>query len=193
MANADNIASDAHAAWELKQFDEAAMLFLAAARVEAEEARTRGPWARPDSSLLYAARAAFCLWEGGRTEDARPMLETVARLDFKALRMWGDRRDASTAFTYLLLESAAAGERSRFGELWREATDRCRSIDVVFPYARPQKRMLIAACIEMGHVAGVRQIVAGLDRESLTDPELKLAADRATRFLDGNDSSSQVE
>src|SRR5258706_15987467 len=106
MSQADDSASTAYAAWELKEFDEAAALFLAAAQLEAEEARTRGPCAAPDRSLLYAARSAFCLWEGGRNEEARPTLEKIARLDFKALRLWGDRYDADRAFTYLLLDLA---------------------------------------------------------------------------------------
>jgi hypothetical protein len=186
MSQADDIASSAYAAWELQQFDEAAQLFLAAAQAEADAAKTRGPWAAPDRSLLHAARSAFCLWEGGKNEEARPTLETVARLDFKALRLWGDRRDASHAFTYLLLDAAAAGEHGRFSQLWQEATDRCRSLDLTFPFARPHKRMLIAGCIEMNYRAGVRQIVEGLDRESLKDPELKLATERAKRFLGGD-------
>jgi hypothetical protein len=186
MSQADDITRSAHAAWELKEFDEAARLFLIAAQVEADAARTRGPWAAPDRSLLHAARSAFCLWEGGRNAEARPTLETIARLDFKALRLWGDRRDASHAFTCLLLDAAAAGESARYAELWQEAVDRCRLLELTFPFARPHKRMLIAACIEMGHKTGVRQILEGIDREALKDPELKLAAERAKRFLGGD-------
>src|SRR5581483_708075 len=151
------------------------------------------PWAAPDRSLLHAARAAFCLWEGGRNEEARPTLETVARLDFKALRLWGDRRDASRAFTYLLLDAAASSEAARFNQLWQEATERCRLLELTFPFARPHKRMLIAACIEMGHAGGVRQILEGLDQEALKDPELKLSAERAKRFLNRDGRDMQPE
>jgi len=185
MSQADDISDRAYAAWELKQFDEAASLFLMAAHAEAEAARTRGPWAAPDRSLLDAARSAFCLWEGGQSEEARPTLEKIARLDFKALRLWGDRYDADRAFTYVLLDLAAAGECSPFAEVRQEATDRCRSLDLAFPFARSHKRMLIAACIEMEFGTGCRQILASLDNESLKDPELKLAAERAKRFVGG--------
>jgi hypothetical protein len=37
--------------------------------------------------------------------------------------------------------------------------------------------------MEMSHRTGLEQILDGLDREAVKDPELKLAADRAKRFL----------
>lgn len=183
MSQANDIECDAYAAWELKQFDEAAALFLQAAEAEAEAARTRNRWGPPDRSMLNAACSAFCLWEGGRNEEAHPTLETIAWLDFKELRLWGDRYDASTAFTYLLLDLAADGKDSQFAALWTKATERCRVLTLEFPFARPHKRMLIAACIETGHVSGVQQILSTLNPESLKDPELKLAAERGRRFV----------
>lgn len=189
MSEADDIARKAYFAWELHEFDEAAELFRAAAESEAEAAKKRSPWAKPDSSHLLLARSAFCLWEAGRNEQARPLLEATARLDFRALRTWGDRCDASTAFTYLMLDLAAAGDSTGFQELSREATDRCRILEMTFPLARPHKRMLIAACIEMNDRTTLRRIVDELTRDDLKNPELKLAAARAHRFLDNQNCS----
>jgi tetratricopeptide (TPR) repeat protein len=181
--NIDDVAQAAHSAWELKRYDEAASLFNMAARLESAEAVTRNPWGRPDSTILYEARHAFCLWEAGKVTQAIPTLERVVRFDWKGGRLWGDRRDTDTAFTYLLMNLANIGDRDRFTKRWHEATERCHELQLDFPWSRPNKRMLMTACMSLQYVDGCHRILDGLDNEALKDPELKLLAEQARRFL----------
>jgi tetratricopeptide (TPR) repeat protein len=184
-----DITKRAYAAWDLRLFDEAAALFAEAANLERGAASKRNRWAAPDQSVLYEGRQGFCLWEGGRHEEARPLLEKLTRVDWEATRLWGDRRDAAKAYAYLLLDLAAASDRDAFVQVWREATEKCRVIQMEFPFAHPQQRMLIAACIEMNYPDGCRQILIGMDNEADKDPELHLAARRARRFLSNANNS----
>lgn len=114
MSQADSIAAQAYASWELKHFSEAADLFLEAARVESEEARGRSKWAAPDSSVLHRLRAGFCLFADGKTERALELVKEGMEFDWKSARIWGDRRDAEKCHICFILHSANVDDRSHY-------------------------------------------------------------------------------
>jgi hypothetical protein len=59
--------------------------------------------------------------------------------------LWGDRRDTENAFTRLLMEKAAAGDRSGFLALWKLATAKGEELSVAFPFMIPHQKQLLRA------------------------------------------------
>src|SRR6478672_1882136 len=101
MSNIDDHVSQAHAAWDLFELERAAELFEAAADAEIVAASKRGPFALPDQSFLHRVRAAVCRWDLGDFARGRAVLLEALSFDWKAARLWGDRRDTEMAFTRL--------------------------------------------------------------------------------------------
>lgn len=153
----------AYASWELGEVEQAAELFFEAARLETQLAATRGPAAARDKTILFRARAAFCLWEAGAFEEARPILHEVARFDWKQGGLWADRHDSEKAYARLILEAAAQGDEAQFSALWAAATARAQQLDRVFPSIVPDQKKLLAAALALKRKDVCRHIVAALD------------------------------
>jgi hypothetical protein len=182
MSNVDDLVSQARAAWELFELERAAELFEAAAEAEAVAASKRGPFALPDQSFPHRVRAAVCRWDLGEFERARKVLLEALSFDWKAARIWGDRRDTEMAFTRLLMEKAAAGDRSGFVALWELATARGDELDVPFPFLIPHQKQLLRACARLAFLEGTRQIIARIDPKRLkADHELQMLVSEADR------------
>src|SRR5262249_13986793 len=109
--NVEELASQAHDAWELSLLEQAAELFEAAAVAEQRAAAKRGPFALADQSFSYRLRAAVCRWDAGQFEEARPTLRESLTFDWKAARLWSDRHTSEWSFCRFLMEQAAAGDR----------------------------------------------------------------------------------
>ena len=80
----------------------------------------------PAQSFSHRVRAALCLCECGRIDDARTILNAALDFDWRAARRWGDRHDTEKCFAALLMNLAARGESKEFVSLWKRAvTPRC--------------------------------------------------------------------
>jgi hypothetical protein len=157
----------AYASWELGELLEAAELFFAAERLESELASTRGPFAKANRSILHKARGAYCLWDAGEFERARPILYEVALFDWKQGRLWGDRHDAEKAYSRLVLEAAASGNEDSFSALWVAASARGRELDYPFPTIVPVQKKLLAAALALKRKDVCRDILANLNAKLL--------------------------
>src|SRR5215510_5216162 len=116
------IVTQAHSAWDLKQLEVAAGLFRKASVMEKEAATGRAPFASPDMSFPYAIRSALCLWDFGRHDEARPVIEQALTFDWASARVYSDGRMTEWAFVRLLVERAANQDRPSFLSLWQKAT-----------------------------------------------------------------------
>ena len=182
MSDADDVAREAYAAWELHEYEQAADLFYHAAELEREAASRRGPDAAPDQSFLHRFRAGLCLWELGRFDQARPVLLEATAFDYKAARLWGDRHDAEKSFARLLMECAARSDRERFAALWRQATARGDQLSFPFPSIIPHQKQLLVASMSLNFREGCEQVLRQLDREAVRrDNELSVLKAQAER------------
>lgn len=180
--NVEELVSQAHDAWELFEFEQAAELFEAAAVAEKRAAATRGPFALADQSFSHRLRAAVCRWDLGRFEDARDTLRESLTFDWKAARLWSDRHVGEMAFCRFLMEKAAAGDREGFIELWKTATARGEELSLSFPFAIPHQKQLIRACTTLGFIEGSKQVLGRIDPKRLkSDHELQMLAAQVAR------------
>jgi hypothetical protein len=182
MSPIQELLSQAHAAWDLFELERAAELFETAAEAESVAAGNRSAFALPDQSFLYRVRAAICRWDAGEFERARGVLLEALSFDWKAARLWGDRRDTEWAFTRLLLERAATGDRDSFVALWKVATARGDELSVPFPTVIPHQKRLLRACACIAYQEGIQQIIARIDPKRLpADHELQMLVADARR------------
>jgi len=183
MHQIDDVASQAYTAWDLFEFERAAELFELAATLEKEAATERGPFAQPDQSFLFRLRGALCHWDSGSFERARKTLLDALVFDWKAARLWGDRRDTEKAFTRLLMERASASDHVGFVSLWQLATGRGEELNLPFPFVVPHQKQLLRACVSLGFHQGCRQIIERIDPKRLkVDHELQMLKAEADRF-----------
>jgi tetratricopeptide (TPR) repeat protein len=182
MAHADQIADEAYRAWELNELSTAAELFLNAAAVEREEAMRRTKWSAPDSSVLHRLRAGFCLFEAGEHDRALDLLKEGINFDWKAARLWGDRRDAEKCHVCHILHYASLGDSPRYSHHVKLATADGERLDVPFPWSLPVKRQAITAAMVMEDSENLRKWVASVDPHSRTkQPELGLLCAQVER------------
>ena len=186
-ADAEQLASQAYATWELLEYADAARLFLAAADAEALEASHRSKWASPDSSFLYRVRAAFCQWLDGQFADAQEVLTEATTFDWKAARLWADRRDTEKAFAYLLANLASDGEADRFAELWNQATCRMEELQFRFPSIVPMQKLMLVSCVNLKFWLGCRQTIENLNPRLLKrNPELQMLKEQVENALEND-------
>ena len=179
----DSLVTEAHDCWELGDHAQAAALFFEAARLESEAAAKRGAFAKADQSFLYRARAAYCLWDAGQFDKARPILTEVTSFDWKRAGLWADRHDTEKAFSRLILEAAAAADLRGFSELWHTATARCGEINWLFPKIVPNQKKLLQAAMALGQTDACRQILERIDAKFLSkDHELQVLRMQAKRI-----------
>lgn len=131
--------------------------------METKLAATRGPDAVRDRTILSRGRAAFCLWEAGEFEQARPILHEVTQFDWKRGGLWADRHDSEKAYARLILEPAALDDEAQFRTLWAAATARAQQLDRVFPSIVADQKTLLAAGLALKRKDVCRQIFATLD------------------------------
>jgi tetratricopeptide (TPR) repeat protein len=185
MANQylEQLETEAYASWELGDLQQAADLFLAAEQVERDEASKRNAYAAADRSFLYRARAAFCLWDDGQYERARPLLLEVANFDWKAGRLWGDRYDYEKAFSRLLVEAASVGDRTSFTELWVAAVARGDALALPFPRILTEQRKLLQAALTLADRNVCRHILKNLNPKLVAKHhEMQLIQGQAEAF-----------
>ena len=183
MAIADDVAGEAHAAWELQEYEQAAELFSRAAGLERDAASRRGPYAAPDQSFLHRFRAALCLWELGRFDEARPVLLEATEFDYKAATLWADRRDAEWAFARLIMERAASNDCDGFTRLWLRATTRGEELSFPFPSIITHQKQLLTASMSLGCRACCEQILGQLNATLVRrDNELKVLKAQAEQY-----------
>ena len=186
MSQADDLATQAYAAWELIELEQAADLFEAAAEAEAHAASNRGPFALPDQSFLHRLRGALCRWDSGDFERARKVLLAALSFDYKGARLWGDRMDAEKAFTRLLMEKAVTGDRVGFIALWKAATVRGDELSMPFPTAVPHQKRLLCACASLSFTEGWKQIAERIDPKHLAaDHELQMLIAQTSMHREG--------
>lgn len=176
----DRLVSQAYAAWEISELEQAAELFEAAAEAENHAAASRGPFALADQSFSYRFRAAICQWDLGRFDEARGVLSESLTFDWKSARLWSDRYVVEMAFCRFLMERAATGDREGFIELWKTATARGEQLSQPFPFMVPHQKQLIRACLTLGFKDGSQQVLKRIDPKWLrTDHELQMLAAEA--------------
>ena len=179
----EQLKTDAYAEWNLGHLQEAAELFFAAEQEERMLASTRSPFAAPDTSFLYRARAAYCLWDDGQHDRARPILEEVAQFDWETARLWGDRRDYEKAFSRLLAEAATTGDRAGFTRGWARAVARGKELDMAFPQIVSEQRKLLQAALVLGDKDVCRHILNNLNPQLVAKHhELQLVQRQAEAF-----------
>jgi hypothetical protein len=176
---------DAYASWEAGEYLHAAELFFAADRLEREAASTRSRFAVADRSVLYRARAAYCLWDAGEFERARPVLWEVSLFDWKAGGLWADRHDSEKAYSRLVLEAAVKEDRKRFEELWAAATARGSELAWPFPSIVPEQKKLLAAAMALGKKDACRQVLDRINPKLLAKHhDLQILRKQAQAFCD---------
>ncbi|ANH69153.1 hypothetical protein ABE85_19145 [Mitsuaria sp. 7] len=182
---------EAYAAWELGHLQEAAELFMEAARIETAAAALRSPYATPDRTITSEARAAFCYWDAGDLEQARPLLRKVIQTDWKKARLWSDRHDTEKAFMRLILEAASQGNGAQFDALWLEASQRGQDLDYPFPTILPNQKKLLQAALLLERFDAVRQVLLRINPEHLqNDHELQLLKAMAEQRVEARVSAS---
>jgi hypothetical protein len=151
--------------------------------LEREAASKRSQFAAADRSILYRARAAYCLWDAGEFDRARPILKEITTFDWKGGRLWADRHDTEKAYSRLILEAAVAQDLDRVESLWGAAVSRCSSLAWDFPKIVTEQKKLLAAAIAMQHKNICRYIVERLDARLLSKHhDLQLLRTQAERI-----------
>lgn len=150
---ADRLAAKARWRLSRKRFDEAAVLFLGAARRERELAEP----ARSREGQLVAS-AALALVDAGRLDDAVPLLRQVADGDRTAGHL-----DDHVRF-HLAMAAAASGDAEGFA---REIDAACRGSNGTFPSVHPHQESLLDAALALaqwrlvGHLVGAIEVMRG--------------------------------
>lgn len=179
-----NIVDSAYQAWELLEQEQAAELFLMASAIEEELAKGQSKYAAPSKAFNYEIRAGLCLFEAGKVEDARPILEKAINFDWRAARLWGDRRTTEKAITCLLLDLADTGKKNEFGNLFDLGIDKGEDLKYPFPTISSNQKKLITACIELGDRKRCKVVINHISEEYLKkDKELKLLKSQAEKFV----------
>lgn len=182
MAKADSIVVEAYQAWELNEFSMAAELFLKASAVEYEEAKGRSKWAAPDSSVLYRLRAGFCLFKDGEQVKALELVKEGMNFDWKAERLWGDRRDAEQCHICHILYFASIGDMVQYSKHVKQAIADGERLEIPFPWSQSAKKQAIIASLAMNDSVNLSKWVTSVDAKSRKrDPELGLLCIQAER------------
>lgn len=182
--NAETAASEAYNAWELKEFAVAAELFLRASPLESEAAKARGKWAAPDQSVLHRLRAGYCLFEDGKLDDALELLKEGLALDWKAMRLWGDRYDAEKCHVRHILYYAMKQDRARYGEHLKLAIDDGARLEIPFPWSVPCQKQFLTAAIALEDCENLTSLLAAIDSKRLREnPELALICRAAENVI----------
>lgn len=130
----------------------AAELFLVAARRDT-----------PERAPLHRIDAGIALHEAGRTAEARPLLQTALRLDWRQPALWPERLHADWAATLLLEEAHAAGDAAAFDALWAQALALGRQIDNPFPANWLNQERLLALLLERHDGARAAQVATRVE------------------------------
>ena len=184
MASSATIADEAYRSWELQEFATAAELFLKASVEEREAARSRSKWAAPDSSLLYRLRAGLCLFEGREIERAFEILREGIDFDWKAARLWGDRRDAEKCHICYIVHHATSCDKSRYSLHVDLAIKDGERLSMPFPWSVPVKKKAITSALAMDDIDNLSRWVAEIDMKARRgDPELQLLCSLAEKAV----------
>jgi tetratricopeptide (TPR) repeat protein len=178
----------AHAAWKAQRFVDAVALFRDASRQRRAEGRP--------GEFNDEIRAALCLAQAGRFEEARPVLEQALVFDWAAAGIWNDRHMTEHAAMTMLRHAAAAGDgdgaterhgaaatagdgaaatagTSEFARVWDRAQACAERLAISFPSIHPFQEELLDLTVRLRLPAHCRQVV---DRIRARDSRLDAAA-----------------
>jgi hypothetical protein len=96
-------------------------------------------------AVVARARAGLCLAEGGRKDEAQPLLEAAFAQDWTQPALASERLVLESVET-ALLEQASGDD---FTALWRLAEERGRALDFPFPSAWPNQEKLLHRCLAL--------------------------------------------
>jgi hypothetical protein len=122
-------------------------------------------------ALVARARAALCLVEAGRPDDAQAGLELTAAADWSAPGLEAEGAVLEAVSTALVLRAAPAD----FAVSFSAAEARGRRVGLPFPSVWPHQERLLARCLELGDLARARALA------TLVEERQELSA--ATRQL----------
>jgi hypothetical protein len=151
--NSEQLEDRAHRAWDAGRLDEAAGLFQDAARQMRAEGRT--------GEFNDEIRAALCLAQAGRVEEARPVLEQALVYDWAGAGIWEDRRTSEKAAMALLREAAAAG-RDEFRRAWDRARVNGERVGWPFPSIHPIQEELLDITVRLELPEHCRHVLDGV-------------------------------
>jgi tetratricopeptide (TPR) repeat protein len=173
--NADQLEDRAHRAWQAGRLDEAAGLFRDAARQRRAEGRP--------GEFNQEIRAALCLAQAGRDEEARPVLEQALVYDWAAAGIWNDRRMSEHAAMALLHRAARTGV-DEFRRVWDRAVACAKRLGDPFPSIYPNQEELLDLTIRLGLPGHCRQVLDQVRaRSHRLDPVTRAKVDAAQAFL----------
>ncbi|WP_225410352.1 serine/threonine-protein kinase [Stigmatella hybrida] len=115
----------------------AAELFLVAAE--------RG---EPVRAPLHRAEAGLALYQAGRVEEARPLLEATLAADWRPPELWRDRLQVDWAATLLLERAHRAQDTAAFEALWTQAQALGRQYQRPFPFSWLTQERLLTLLLE---------------------------------------------
>lgn len=149
-----DIASKAHRRWDLKQPQEAALLFCLAF----ERAQQEGPGDKPSQAPNYFVRAAITFNQAGETAVAEPMLLKATQIDWSAAGLPHDSHMCEWAYEQLLLNQRH-DSAEMFSQLFTQAQARCEQLGWVFPKIYPKQETLLEVALELEIASIVRTLV----------------------------------
>ena len=162
MLSSFDIGSKAHRRWDLKQPQEAALLFCLAF----ERAQQEGPGDKPSQAPNYFVRAAITFNQAGETSVALPMLQQATQIDWAAVGLPHDSHMCEWAYEQLLLNQRHVSPSS-FAQLFTDACTRCAQLGWDFPKIHPKQEALMTVAMDLGLTDIVRTLA---DRISLRRP-----------------------
>jgi tetratricopeptide (TPR) repeat protein len=171
----DQLLDRAHRAWQSGRPDEAADLFQDAAR----QRRSEGARGEFNDEI----RAALCLAQAGRFEEARPVLEEALVYDWAAAGIWNDRHMSEHAAAALLREAARSGAEE-FGRVWDRAMACAERLGDPFPSIYRIQEDLLELTIRLELPEHCRHVLAQIRaRSAHIDAATRAKVEAAEAFL----------
>jgi hypothetical protein len=143
---AEQLTTRAHDEWDAGRPGEAAKLFQEAARQGGHGA------------FNHDIRAALCLAEAGRFEEARPVLEQSLVYDWAAAGIWNDRHMTERAAMELLRHAAGVGI-DEFDRVWDRTIASAERRAQPFPSNYRIQDELLDLTMRLGLPAHTRQVL----------------------------------
>ena len=141
-----DIESKAHNRWSRKQFQAAALLFEAAARVckleDGDETSSSGRFLNP------YCRAGICYSQGGDIARARPFLEEAINADWIGAGLENDKLMIEWCYVELLHHEAKINPDS-FASLYSKAKAHCANLGWTFPVIHPKQELLMELAVDL--------------------------------------------
>lgn len=142
-----DVESKAHRRWDLKEYENAAVLFCAAAeRYQFEFDAGQHPKDQAPSDIV---RAAINFNLAGRHEIAEPILREAIAFDWIGAGLKEDSHMVEWSYFELLKNSLKFSSTS-FDEIFEEAIGRCQELGMSFPFIHAKQEFLLNGCLAHG-------------------------------------------